>query len=65
MKRSRPEHGADYTSVSAGTLRKGDAVLVEAGDFIPGDGAAIEGVASVDESAVTSERSGDRGASGA
>ena len=37
------------------TLRKGDVVLVEAGDFIPSDGEAIEGVASVDESAITGE----------
>ena len=44
-----------YTEVSASQLRKGDVVLVEAGDFIPGDGEAIEGVASVDESAITGE----------
>ena len=37
------------------SLRKGDVVLVEAGDFIPGDGEVIEGVASVDESAITGE----------
>ena len=36
-------------------LRKGDVVLVEAGDFIPGDGEVIDGVASVDESAITGE----------
>ncbi len=36
-------------------LRKDDVVLVEAGDFIPGDGTVIEGVASVDESAITGE----------
>ena len=36
-------------------LRKGDVVLVEAGDFIPCDGEVIEGVASVDESAITGE----------
>ena len=36
-------------------LRKGDLVLVEAGEFIPGDGEVIEGVASVDESAITGE----------
>lgn len=44
-----------YTEVSASQLRKGDLVLVEAGDHIPGDGEAIEGVASVDESAITGE----------
>ena len=37
------------------SLRKEDVVLVEAGDFIPGDGEVIEGVASVDESAITGE----------
>ncbi len=36
-------------------LRKGDVYLVEAGDFIPADGEVIEGVASVDESAITGE----------
>ncbi len=36
-------------------LRKGDIVLVEAGEMIPGDGDVIEGVASVDESAITGE----------
>jgi K+-transporting ATPase ATPase B chain len=42
-------------SVSATDLRKDDIVLVEAGEFIPGDGEIIEGVASVDESAITGE----------
>ena len=41
--------------VAATTLRKGDVVLVEAGAFIPSDGEIIEGVASVDESAITGE----------
>jgi len=41
--------------VPASTLRKGDIVVVEAGDYIPGDGDVIEGIASVDESAVTGE----------
>src|SRR5215470_2465227 len=36
-------------------LRAGDIVVVTAGDFIPGDGEVIEGVASVDESAITGE----------
>ncbi len=36
-------------------LRRGDVVLVEAGDMIPGDGEVIEGVASVNESAITGE----------
>ena len=41
--------------VAAPELRKGDLVLVEAGDQIPGDGDVVEGVASVDESAITGE----------
>ncbi|ORX22236.1 potassium-transporting ATPase subunit B [Thermoanaerobacterium sp. PSU-2] len=46
----------DKTEVVLGsTLKKGDIVLVEAGDIIPGDGEVIEGVASVDESAITGE----------
>src|SRR6266852_2176597 len=41
--------------VAAPEWRKGDLVLVEAGDLIPGDGDVVEGVASVDESAITGE----------
>jgi K+-transporting ATPase ATPase B chain len=41
--------------VPAASLRKGDIVLVRAGEFIPADGEIIEGVASVDESAITGE----------
>lgn len=41
--------------ISALKLRKGDVVLVKAGQFIPGDGEVIAGVASVDESAITGE----------
>jgi K+-transporting ATPase ATPase B chain len=41
--------------ISAPQLRKDDVVLVVAGEFIPGDGEIIEGVASVDESAITGE----------
>lgn len=41
--------------VSATELRKGDLVLVEAGELIPSDGEVVEGVASVDESAITGE----------
>ena len=48
-------YGAPYDEVSATELRKGDVVLVEAGDTIPSDGDVIEGVASVDESAITGE----------
>lgn len=47
--------GGGTVLVDAVELRKGDVVLVEGGDFIPGDGEIIEGMASVDESAVTGE----------
>jgi K+-transporting ATPase ATPase B chain len=46
---------AGTTVLSASELRKGDFVLVEAGDFVPMDGEIVEGVASVDESAITGE----------
>src|ERR1700747_750749 len=42
-------------TVPSSKLRSGDIVVVTAGDFIPGDGEVIEGVASVDESAITGE----------
>ncbi len=45
----------DYEAVRSSALRTGDVVLVEAGDFIPADGEIIEGIASVDESAITGE----------
>lgn len=41
--------------VSSGNLRSGDIIYVQAGHFIAGDGEVIEGVASVDESAITGE----------
>lgn len=47
--------GGPVESCPAAALRRGDVVLVEAGDMIPGDGEVIEGVASVDESAITGE----------
>lgn len=43
------------TVISAGILKKGDIVLVKAGEVIPNDGEVIEGIASVDESAITGE----------
>nr|BFE59074.1 potassium-transporting ATPase subunit KdpB [Dactylosporangium thailandense] len=46
---------ADGTTVKAGDLKQGDVVVVEAGQIIPGDGDVIEGIASVDESAITGE----------
>ena len=50
-----PRYGAKWNLLPAADLRKGDVVLVEAGDTIPADGEVIEGVASVDESAITGE----------
>lgn len=50
-----PDRNAEITAVVSSKLRKGDHVLVEAGDIIPGDGEVIEGVASVNESAITGE----------
>ena len=50
-----PKHGATWKPQEAESLRKGVVVLVEAGDTIPLDGEVIEGVASVDESAITGE----------
>src|SRR3989475_10237664 len=52
---SRPDRGARDELVSASALRKGQLVLVEAGDFIPAAGTAVEGVASVNEAAITGE----------
>jgi K+-transporting ATPase ATPase B chain len=46
---------ARYEHVGAATLKPGDLVLVEQGDTIPSDGDVIEGIASVDESAITGE----------
>ena len=54
-KLAEPRHGAQWQPVAADTLRKGDVVLVEAGDIIPCDGEVLEGGASVDESAITGE----------
>jgi len=54
-KLAAPEYAARQQSVSAESLRKGDWVLVEAGDMIPCDGEVLVGGASVDESAITGE----------
>ena len=50
-----PKHGATFLPEQAENLRKGDIVQVDAGDMVPLDGEVIEGVASVDESAITGE----------
>ena len=54
-KLAEPRYDAPRTPVSSTELRKGDVVLVEAGDTIPGDGEVLEGAASVNEAAVTGE----------
>ncbi|MEI8014634.1 MAG: potassium-transporting ATPase subunit KdpB [Nitrospira sp.] len=72
-KLDQPESGDQYRSapssiVPASALTRGDVVLVEAGDFIPCDGEVIQGIASVNESAITGEsapvirETGDRSA---
>ena len=50
-----PDLNASVTQVKSVSLKKGDYVLVRAGEQIPGDGEVVEGVASVDESAITGE----------
>ncbi len=54
-KLAEPQRDAKWLPEQAPNLRKGDVVLVEAGDVVPLDGEVIEGVASVDESAITGE----------
>ena len=51
----RLRNGKGEEIVPASALRKGDTVVVQAGEIIPGDGDVIEGIASVDESAITGE----------
>jgi K+-transporting ATPase ATPase B chain len=50
-----PNRNARVDGVPSGDLRRGDLVLVEAGDIVPADGEAEEGIAMVDESAITGE----------
>ncbi len=53
---NRPfQRGDTFSVVSANQLKKNDVILVQAGDFIPVDGEVVEGVASVNESAITGE----------
>jgi len=54
-KMEQPIHGAKWHPMQSDELRKGNVVLVEAGDMVPLDGTVIDGVASVDESAITGE----------
>ena len=54
-KLAQPQDRARSSAVRASELRRGDVVLVEAGDYIPADGEVLEGAASVDESAITGE----------
>jgi len=61
LRRSRTEtiahrvKNGGIEDIAAPDLRKGDLVIVSASEFIPGDGEIVEGVASVDESAITGE----------
>jgi potassium-transporting ATPase ATP-binding subunit len=50
-----PDRTSPTEEVAAPELRKDDLVLVEAGELIPGDGEVVEGIASIDESAITGE----------
>ncbi len=54
-KLAAPRHDAATEAIPADNLRKGDVVLVKAGEIIPCDGEVLEGSASVDESAITGE----------
>lgn len=54
-KLAHPKRDAKITLTRSGELCVGDFVLIEAGDFIPSDGEVIEGIASVNESAITGE----------
>lgn len=47
--------GGEYEKVPSSKLRAGDLAIVSAGEFIPSDGEIVEGIASVDESAITGE----------
>src|ERR1700716_853841 len=52
---AHPPERERATRVRAEELRRGDVVLIEAGDYVPADGEVIQGAASVDESAITGE----------
>jgi K+-transporting ATPase ATPase B chain len=53
--KARKLSGKSENLIAATDLKKGDVVICEAGDIIPSDGEVIEGIASVDESAITGE----------
>jgi K+-transporting ATPase ATPase B chain len=55
MRKETVAHMHDGTTRPASELTRGDVVVVQAGELIPGDGTVIEGIASVDESAITGE----------
>jgi K+-transporting ATPase ATPase B chain len=55
MRTETVAHMQDGATRPASELHRGDVVVVEAGEIIPGDGTVIEGIASVDESAITGE----------
>lgn len=52
---SKPDRNAKVTLTKSARLRMGDLVLVEAGDYIPSDGEVLEGIATVNEGAITGE----------
>ncbi|WP_410478239.1 potassium-transporting ATPase subunit KdpB [Pseudomonas syringae group sp. J309-1] len=55
LKARRRDESGRFSEVNASALRKGDVVRVEAGEMIPGDGEVIEGIAAVNEAAITGE----------
>ncbi|MDF3196160.1 potassium-transporting ATPase subunit KdpB [Pseudomonas sp. 1928-m] len=52
---ARRKNGQQFETVAASSLRRGDIVRVEAGELIPGDGEVVEGIAAVNEAAITGE----------
>ena len=55
---AKGSHPAQFSETPSTRLQKGDLFMVEAGDVIPADGEVVDGIASVDESAVTGDNSG-------